>query len=151
MSIFDKWNKEIGGDKLAKDVKEIEKNGGGEYPDIPHGEYEVSIAKMELKESKKGDPMFAAQFKILEGEHKGSFIFMNQVTLQSFQIGIVNEFLRSLDSGLEIEMDGNFDHWNNLIMDVAEAIEKQKLCYLLDYGKNSKGYNTFKIKEVYEG
>ena len=71
MSIFDKWNKAVDGEALAKDVKEVEENGGNfEYREVPLGEYEVKIDKMELKESKKGDPMFTCWFKVLEVNSK---------------------------------------------------------------------------------
>jgi hypothetical protein len=74
---------------------------------------------------------------------------MNQVITQGFQIHIANEFLRSLDTGVDVDFDGNYEHYNDLILDVMEAIDKQ-LEYMLDYGENKKGYNTFKIKEVFE-
>lgn len=148
MSIFDKWNEAIDPKKYAEEVKEIEKNGG-DYEDVPHGEYEVKIDKMELRESRKGDPMFSVTFKIVSGEHKNRLIFMNQVVLQPFQIHIVNEFLRSLETPASIDFDGNYSHWNDLIFDIMEQIDG-KCEFLLDYGENQKGYNTFKIKEIYD-
>ena len=42
--------------------------------------------------------MVTCWMKIVEGEYKGSLIFMNQVVTQGFQIHIVNEFVRSLIS-----------------------------------------------------
>lgn len=150
MNIFDKWNKSINGEELAKDVKDIEQNGGtGEYKEVPLGEYEVKIDKMELKESKKGDPMFSCWFKILEGEFKNSIIFMNQVIVQGFQIHIVNEFLNSLGTKINAEFDGDYAHYNDLILDIAEEIDG-KMEYLLAYDQNKKGYNTFKIKEIFD-
>lgn len=150
MSIFDKWNKAVDGEALAKDVKEVEQNGGSfEYKEVPHGEYEVKVEKMELKASKNGDPMFSCWFKILEGEYKDSLIFMNQVITQGFQIHIVNEFLNSMGTRINVEFDGNYAHYNDTILDVAEEIDGQ--CeFLLDYGQNKKGYNTFAIKEVFD-
>ena len=150
MSIYDKWNEQIDGAKMAKDVKEVEQNGGGEYKEVPVGEYEVKIEKMELKEAKSGAPMVAIQFRILEGEFKKSCLFMNQVVTQPFQISIVNSFLRSLDTDVEIDFDGNYTHYNDTILDVFEATDKDKLEFLLSYTE-SKGYPRYKIKEVYAG
>ena len=150
MSIFDKWNEQIDGAKMAQDVKEVEQNGGGEYKEVPVGEYEVKIEKMELKEAKSGAPMVAIQFRILEGEFKKSCLFMNQVVTQPFQISIVNSFLRSLDTDVEIDFDGNYAHYNDTILDVFEATDKDKLEFLLSYTE-SKGYPRYKIKEVYAG
>lgn len=148
MSIFDKWNEQIDGAKMAEEVKEVEKNGGGEYKEVPIGEYEVKIEKMELKESKSGAPMVSVMFRILDGEFKKSCLFMNQVVTQPFQIHIANLFLRSLDTGIEVDFDGNYAHYNDMILDVFEAVDKDKLEFLLAYGEN-RGYKTFKIKEVY--
>lgn len=148
-SIFDKWNKAVDQEKLAKEVAEVKENGGGGYDDVPLGEYEVKVEKLELKSSKKGDPMLSVWFKILNGDHAKQLIFMNQVVVQPFQIHLANQFLDSLESEVEFTFDGNYTHYNDTILDIAEAIEG--LEYLLDYGENNKGYSTFKIKEVYEG
>lgn len=147
MSIFDKWNEQIDGAKLAEEVKGVAANAG-DYKEVPHGDYEVKVEKMELRESKSGAPMVAIQFRILEGEFKNSCLFMNQVVTQPFQIHIANEFIRSLDSGIAIDFDGNYKHYNDNILDVHEAIDKEKLEFLLSYTE-SKGYPRYKIKEVF--
>lgn len=148
MSVFDKWNKAVDSD-FMKEVEAQENGQGGNFEQVPHGTYEVRIAKMEVKASKNGDPMLAIQFKILEGKYKGQLIFMNQVILQPFQIHIANDFLRSLDSSIEIKFV-DYSQYNDLTLDVAEAIDTAKLEYALEFGENEKGYNTFKIAEVFE-
>ena len=145
---FKKWNAAIDAEKMEKDLEDIKKNGGGDYPEIEPGEYVVKVEKMELKSSKKGDPMLSIMFRIQEGEHKKACIFYNQVILQAFQIYLANEFLNSLETDVEAAFHGNYEEYNNIILDIAEACEK--LEFLLDYGENSKGYKTFKIKEVYD-
>lgn len=147
MGIFDKWNEQIDGKKMVEEVKEVEKNGGGDYKEVPKGEYVVKIEKMELKEAKSGAPMVSVQFRILDGEFRKSCLFMNQVVTQAFQINIVNSFLRSLGTGVQVEFDGRYDHYNNMILDVFEACEK--LEFLVNYGER-KGYATYKVKEVYD-
>lgn len=149
MSIFDKWNKNIDGAALAQDVREAAANGGGgEYREVPHGDYVVAINKMELRESKKGDPMFTCWMKVVEGEYEGSMLFMNQVITQGFQLHIVNEFLRSLDSGVAVDFNGDYNAYNSTVMDVFEAVS-EKLEYALEYGER-KGFNTFKVMDVFE-
>jgi len=149
MNIFDKWDKNTDLDGLKKDVEEAKKNGNsGTYKEVPEGTYEVLIEKMELKESSKGDPMFSCWFKILTGDYKNSRIFMNQIVNQGFQIGIVNDFLRSLETDVDIEFE-SYAKYADLILDVMEEVDGS-LEFLLDYGKNSKGFNTYRIKEVYE-
>lgn len=145
---FSKWNAAIDAEQMEKDLEEIKKNGGGDYPEIEPGEYVVKVEKMELKASKKGDPMLSIMFRIVEGEHKKACIFYNQVILQAFQIHLANEFLNSMDTDVEAAFHGNYEEYNNIILDIAEACDK--LEFLLEYGENNKGYKTYKIKEVYE-
>lgn len=150
MSVFDKWNKAIDVEGLAKDTKEVEANGGtGEYAEIPVGTYEIKIEKMELKESSKGDPMFSAWFRILHGEYENQLLFMNAVITQGFQIGNVNRFLCSLDAVDEVEFK-DYAQYNDLIMDIMEAIDEAGLEYLIEFKKNKKDFPVYTIKEVYE-
>ena len=144
---FSKFDKKVDLEGLKNDVIEAQENGGGDFKEVPLGKYEVAITKLELGESKKGDPMVKVWFKILEGEYKNSLIFMNQVITQGFQIHLVNEFLRSLDTDVEITFE-SYSQFNELLLDVFEEVEG-KLEFVLDYGEN-KGFNTFKIEDVFE-
>ena len=148
-NIFEKWNKEIDVKGLAEDVKQASQNtGGGNYVDVPVGIYEVKLAKAEVKATKNGDPMATLQFKVLDGEYKNQSIWMNQVITQGFQINIMNEFLRSMDTGVEIEFV-DYAQYNDMLMDVVEACDG-KLEFALDYDVNNKGFNTYKITEIFE-
>lgn len=146
---FDKFDKAMDLEGLKKDTKEAEENGGsGNYKKVPLGNYEVKVEKMELVESKKGDPMVSIWFKILTGEYKGSLIFFNQVITQGFQIHIVNELLRSMETGLEgIEFE-SYKQYGQMLMDIHETIEGN-LEFGLEYGEK-KGFKTFKITDVFE-
>lgn len=145
---YSQWDKTF--NISADEVRELDQNGGRkEYVDVPFGQYEVKVAKMELGASKKGDPMLSVWFKVLEGKYKDSFIFMNQLVTKDFQIHIANDFLRSLDSDETIEWTGRYSDYADLIDKVFDAIDK-KLEYALDYHSDSKGYNVFEIKEVFE-
>lgn len=150
MGIWDRFDKEIDIEGLAKDVQDAAKNGGN-YRDVPFDTYEVSIDKLELTLSKKNDPMLACWMKIIEGDFKNSRIFFNQVVTQGFQIHIANEFLRSLVSEMENPPTVEFKTYNQyagLIMDIAEAID-DKFEYAVEYSENSKGYPQYKIEEVF--
>ena len=136
MSIFDKWDKNVDTEGLQKDIAEAEANGGqGDYREVPVGTYEVKIDKMEIKECGSE-------------KHAGDPIFMNQLITEGWQIGQVNKFLRSLDVNDTVEFK-TYGQYNDMIMDMMESIDGS-LEFLLEYGKNKKGYNTFKIKDVYE-
>lgn len=147
MNIWDKFDSAIDTKGLAEDVKDAQENGAT-YKDVPHGDYEVKIDKLELTASKAGDPMVSVWFKILTGDLKGSRIFMNQVITQGFQIHIVNEFLRSLDTDIDIEFV-TYKQYGNLLMDVIEAIDGN-LEYGLSYKEGKKGFSTYEITDVFE-
>ena len=147
-NIFDKWNSNIDLKGLQEDVKKAQEDNR-EYETIPHGEYEVKLDKLELKATKKGDPMVSIWFKIVSDcEYKGSLIFMNQVVTKGFQIHIVNDFLRTLECGVDIDFE-SYKQYNELLLDVFEAVNGN-FEYGLKYGKTEKGFNTFEITEVFE-
>ena len=148
MDMFEKWNSNVDLAGLQKDVKDAQDNKR-EYEEIPHGEYEVKIDKMELKSSKKGDPMVSIWFTILEGKYKKSKLFLNQVITQGFQIHIVNELLKSMKTDLVIEFV-DYKQYAELLLDVAEECDTNNLEFALKYEDN-KGYDKFTITEVFEG
>lgn len=145
---WSKFDEQIDVEGLQKDVKDAEENGGGTRGDVPIGDYEVKIEKLELDQSKAGDPMVKVWFRILEGDYKKSVIFMNQVIKQGFQIHIVNEFLRSIFPEAEIEFV-SYAQYGQLLMNLMEDIGC-KLEFALKYGETGKGFKTFEIKEVFE-
>lgn len=146
---FSKFDKAVDLEGLQKDIQEAAENGGtGNFEEVPNGTYEVRVNKMELTTSKKGDPMFTCWFKILSGEFKDQLIFMNQVITQGFQIHIVKEFLRSLDSTFDVDFE-SYTQFEQLVLDIAEEIDGA-LEYALKYGETSKGFPTFEIEEVFE-
>ena len=146
--IFEKWNSNVDLAGLQQDVKDAQENNK-EFEKVPHGEYEVKVDKMELKASKKGDPMVSIWFTILEGKYKKSKLFLNQVITQGFQIHIVNELLKSMGTDLVIEFV-DYKQYADLLLDVAEECDTNKLEFALKYEDN-KGYDKFTITEVFEG
>lgn len=141
---FSKFDKQFDLDGLKKDIEDSANN---EFKEVPLGTYEVAIDKLELSESKNHDPMVKVWFKILAGEYKNSLIFMNQVITRGFQIHIMNEFLRSLETDIDITFE-SYSQYNELLMDIFEAVD-DKLEFALKYGEN-KGFNTFEIVEVFD-
>lgn len=143
---WEEFDKNVDLDGLKEDIESS--TDGGEYKEVPHGTYEVAIEKLELTESKKHDPMVSVRFKIVgDGEYKNSRLFMNQVITKGFQIHIMNEFLRSLETDVEIEFE-SYKQYNELLMDVFEAVSDH-FEYAVKYGEN-KGFNTFEITDVFE-
>lgn len=151
MNIFEQWNNSIDTEGLQKDVAEAQANNGAnrEFEKVPHGEYEVKLDKLELRPTKKGDPMVTGWFTILSGDYAKQKLFMNQVVTRGFQLHIVNEFLKSMGTDLNIEFI-NYQQYADLLMDVAEAVEEDKLEFALKYEDN-KGFDKFTITNVFEG
>lgn len=78
---FDKIDRSVDLKGLQADVEDAKKNGGGDFPTIPAGKYEVKLESMEIKGTKADPnrPMLAVSFKILSGEYKNQRLFMNRV------------------------------------------------------------------------
>lgn len=144
---FSKFDKVIDTNGLKAEVAESEA-GKTNYDEVPLGTYEVAITRLELGETQKGEPKLVAWFKILGEYQNGRLIFMNQPLTKGFQIHICNEFLRSLDSGLDVHFD-TFAQYGELIYNIFDKIETEKLVFELEYGEK-KRFKTFKITNVFE-
>lgn len=144
-NVWEKFDKAIDTKALKEDAAKATEQG--DFPEVPHGTYEVKIEKLELVESKSGKPMLSCWMKILDGQYKGQRLFYNQVMHVGFGIHKANEFLRSLDSDVDIEFE-SFKQFNDMVLNVHEAIDGVTE-YAVEYGEE-KGYNTFKIVDVFD-
>lgn len=153
---WSKFDKQVDLEALQTDVEEVEKNGGGNFDELPDGQYEVEVEKMELKESSKGDPMLTIWFKVVDGEFENQRIFYNGVmqpqndSAFGFQVHRNNEMLRALwdCEKDEVKFTG-FKAYADLVLDIQEDIDGQ-FEYLIDKGTDKKGYTTLKIVEIFE-
>ena len=156
-SIFEKYSSKINSEELAASQKEIQANATStDRPEIPAGKYEVKVDNIEAKTSSKGNPMVSIQFRILAGKFEKSCIFYNGVFHEDWMRHRVAKLLSDLIADgdntamVNLILKGSLSEVNNFCMDVAEDISGKKLEYLLDYGVDKKGYQTYKIAEVYE-
>lgn len=156
-SIFEKYSSKINSEELAASQKEIQANATStDRPEIPAGKYEVKVDNIEAKTSSKGNPMVSIQFRILAGKFEKSCIFYNGVFHEDWMRHRVAKMLSDLIADgdntamVNLILKGSLSEVNNFCMDVAEDISGKKLEYLLDYGVDKKGYQTYKIAEVYE-
>lgn len=146
-SIFDKFDEAFDTDELKKDLEKAAENGG-EYEDVPVGDYVVKIDQIELRETKNsGKPMVSIWFKIVEGKYKNQRLFYNQVIASGFGLHMANDFLKSLDTDVDVEFE-SFHQYNDMLLDIAEAAEQFE--YHVKYSQNSKGYSEYKVVEVFE-
>ncbi len=154
---WSKFDKQVDLEALQEDVKEVEEKGGlGDFESIPDGQYEVAVEKLELTESKKGDPMLTIWFKIVDGEYEGKRIFYNKVMqpqndkVFGLQVHQNNEMLRALwDCEKDDVKFTGFADYADLVLDIHEDIDGQ-FEYILDKGTNKDGFDTFEILEVFE-
>lgn len=144
--LFAQFDKEYDVAGLQEDIKAAAENKT-DYEEVPDGDYEVAIHKMELKASSKGSPMLSAWFKIVNGSRKGQIIFMNQVLTSGFGIHKASEVLRALGTGLDVSFE-TYTQYGKLIAEIFEQSKAYE--YALEYTHNSKGYAEFKITDIFE-
>lgn len=154
---YEKWNKEFGGAEAVEAVKKAKEN---EYQEVPNGKYDCALEKLELGENKDKKPMVKAMFRIVRGDYKKQCLFYNGVMAANdpeyngFVIHNVLEFLRSLQvlDDSEIDFDGNFRDFDNLLMDIAE--ESEGLTFEIEKSirtaKDGREFTRLDITDVYE-
>lgn len=153
MADFSKFDKQIDLAQLRKEAEEIKKNGGtGEYPEIEPGTYRGKFEKLEVGTTKDGRPMLRAMFRILEGAHKKSCLFMNRVLFgtknDANMIASAEGWLESLEPSEDVGdvIFKGYSEFADLVMDIAEDISE--LEYDVNYDPDA--FNSITIEEVYE-
>lgn len=149
---FEKWNAEFGGEQAVKAIEEAK-----EFSELPEGSYTCKIEKLELKETKTHKPMVSCMFRIVEGKHKNQCIFYNGVMVANdpskngFMQHRVLEFLRSLQviDDIDVTFDGNFAHFNDLLLDIAEGADEDRLKFEVKKEKNGE-YDKITVTDVFE-
>lgn len=146
-NIFEKFNSMFDIDGLKQDIQNAASNSG-DFVEVPKGDYEVKVVKIELGETSEksktpGMPMAKVWFEVLAGEYKGQKIFMNQMLTSAFGFHKMNEFLTSLETGIPVVFE-NFMQYADLFSQIFDAIDG-KAEYQLSYGENAKGYSTYTI------
>ena len=148
---FSKYNQNLS--DLQQDIMAAEENSR-KFEPIPSGKYEVSIDRLEMKETKAGNAlMLSAMMTILEGPCKNRKMFFNQMLNTGFGIHRSNEFLRSLGTGEKVEFV-DFNKYNDMIKAIEFTIHNTGLEYEIEYTRTEKDgrtYENYKITEVFEG
>jgi hypothetical protein len=150
-TMFDKFNAMVDVEGLKKDVAEAA-TSTGEFVEVPKGDYEVKVVKIELGETGErsktpGMPMAKVWFEVVAGDFKGQKIFMNQMLTSGFGIHKMNELLESLETGISVSFE-NFNQYNELFAMVFDAVDG-KAEFQLAYGENKKGFSTYTIVQRY--
>lgn len=146
-NVFEKFNSMFDLAGLKQDIESAASNDG-DFVEVPDGNYEVKVTKLELgqtgeKSKNPGMPMLKVWFDILAGDFKGQKIFMNQMLTTGFGIHKANQLLTDLESGVPVTFE-NFDQYHNMLEQIFNAIDGTGE-YELAYGHNNKGYATYNI------
>lgn len=150
---FSKFDEQVNLDQLKKDAEEIKKNGGtGDYPEIEEGTYRCKVEKLEVGATKDNRPMLKAQFRIIEGDHKKSCLFMNRVlygtkndaNMIASAVGWLETLEPSEDVGAVV-FDG-YAAFADLVLDIAEDIAELEY----DVYYDPSAFNNISIEEVFE-
>lgn len=137
-----------------------------------YGTFEVKVEKIELgkmpETSKQPNmPTGKIQFRIVEGPHKKQCLFMSTLLIANTKdggitaIGLSNfdKFLASLKPGFVVSFSDckdaftpdKDDNYQNLLMDVAEAVQKNT--YEIEVTKttvNGKDYPEYKVLDMWK-
>lgn len=150
---FSKFDKAISKEQL-KDIEEAKANGGGNYPEVPKGNYIVKFEKLEIGETGAnsvggaGRPMLKVAARIQDGEHKKQMIFMNRVLYgtknDAGMIGSALAFLQDLDPEADDIIFESYSQLAELVLDIYEDISKEK--FAVEY--DPKAFNTISISDV---
>lgn len=146
-NVFEKFNEMFDLAGLQSDIANAASNTG-EFVEVPKGDYEVKVVKIELgatKDTSKNPnmPMAKIWYEILAGEYKGQKIFQNQMLTSGFGIHKMNELLTSFETGITVVFE-NFAQYAELFAQIFDAIDG-KAEYQLHYAENNKGFATYDI------
>ena len=136
--------------------KEVEESKGSDFEDVPDGTYIVSIEKMELTLTKEGKkPMFAAQFKIKEGEQKGRMVFFNRVVggnknSDKWNDGKAIKSVITWLEKLETETVPEFVNYSDFAECVLDIFQEVQGSVEVEVDYAAKKFNPVTINEVYD-
>lgn len=146
-NIWEKFDSMMDVEGLKQDIKAAAERNT-ERVEVPDGQYECKVDKIEMKESKTGKPMVSIWFRILAGDFKNSVLFMNQTIHTGFGLHTAKKMLSDMDTGLPVDFQ-SFAQFAGLIESVKEAIETQKLEYAVKYTTTKNDFKNFEITEVF--
>ena len=139
-------------DALQKEVDEAKET---DFEDVPDGTYVVAIEKMEIKLTKAQDKlMFAAQFKIKEGEYANRMIFFNRVIsgntspkwTDAQAIKSVITWLDKLETEIEPEFI-NYEDFSDCVLDIFQEVQN---AVEMEVAYKGDAFNPVTINEVFD-
>jgi hypothetical protein len=157
--MFERFNSMFDIEGLKADIEEAS-SGTVERKEVPYGDYEVKVTKLELGEHTfdddyKGMPVVSIWFKILgDGEYAGQMLFVNKklISLKNpsasgFMMHKVNELLESLESGIPVVFE-NWGQYGELLESIFKAIDGRAEYQLAFFDNN--GFKDYQIVKRFQ-
>lgn len=157
--MFAKFNEMFDAKQLKEDVENA--SHPVERVEIPFGDYEVAISKLELGENEYEDspsygcPQVTVCFKIVTGQYKGQRLFWSTNIFGQYahlSIKNINEFLESLDSGIDIRFE-DFKQYAEMLKAIFDEIS-ERYEYQLAFGegtsKKGSKFKTYNIVQKFD-
>lgn len=133
---------------FAQEAKEVELNEKKEFQEVPAGEYECAINKMELKEAKSGADMISVWWEILDGTFKGQILFQNVVLAGDYGKHNYKRFMQEIKTSIDVFNFSSREELEEVVLDVFDdVIAKYEYLVKVKDGKN--GFKEFEIKDVF--
>lgn len=149
--MFEKFNTMFDLDGLKEDIEKSSTEF--EFEEVPYGMYEVSIGGLEMgltseRAKNPNKPILKVRFKILNGDHKGRFLFYNQALTSGFGIKVCNDFLRSLETSIVVEFK-DFVSYADLIDSIKQELENDRAEFAIKY-YDKKGWDCYDITQRFQ-
>lgn len=146
---FSKFDAQINSAELSKAIEDAAKNPQYEGREVPAGQYEVNLERMEIKATKDGRPMFSVMMRICSGEYKKMCLFMNRVLYgtknDANMISSVLGWLRKLEPDADDIGFENYTQFSELVLDIFEELT-EAVTIEVDYDPDA--FNNISIIEV---
>lgn len=133
---------------FAEEAREVELGAKKEIKEVPAGDYECAIKKMELKESSKGSDMISVWWEILDGAFKGQLLFQNIVLAGEYGKHNYKRFMQSIKTSVDVFNFSSREELENVVLDVYDdVISKYEYLVSVKDGKNN--FKEFEIKDIF--
>lgn len=128
----------------------------GNFDPLPDNEYHVRFDKLELAQSKNGNPMVNATMTITEGKYKNRKIFEHFVLtnkegkLNGFKVHNCCTFLNGLSNDIKCDLKLGFKQFNEDIQKVFEFTQCGVYIIKLTttIGKNGGKFSNYEVVEL---
>jgi len=107
-------------EEVYKDAP-VEREG---HDDVPDGNYQVRVARVEMTESKNGNPMLAWELDIINGAHAGRKLWRNNVIASAENVKYLKVDLHT--AGLTLQKLSDLNDERNLRPLIGVTLEVTK-------------------------